>query len=300
MNKTVRFPFVLAIGLAAANAFSQELQVTAGLKYWQSTGKTTWNHNGSASNPLLGNPASQLTYSGMKSDVAEIGIRADRGRFFSRINFGAGNMDSGNLQNEDWQAGQLKISDTDSSLRDGRLSYGFWDLGGSIYRSPNLALSLFGGYGQYKEKIDGYGSRYTVNPFGNPNLSDSTKVIANDVTWKIWRLGTAIDGRLGNQFKLNGELAYAFDAKLSNDDSHHLRNDLGPTPNIRHSGNGDGWMWQIGGAYDYTKALSFSAAYRSWIFRTKGSVQFGNNAGLPVNNFETTRDGLLLGMAYRF
>ncbi|MBX9812090.1 MAG: hypothetical protein K2Y16_10855 [Burkholderiales bacterium] len=283
----------------AADPGSQELQITTELKYWRSTGKTTWNHNASASSPLFGNPTSQLTYSGMKSNVAEVGIRADKERFFSRINFGAGNIDSGNLRDEDWLVGQLKLSDTDSSLRNGHLSYWLWDFGGAVFKDQNIAFSLFGGYGQYKEKIDAYGLR-NLPGYPYPNLPDSTKVITNDALWKIWRLGTAVDGKLSDQFKLNGELAYAFNAKLSNEDSHHLRTDLGPTPNIRHSGSGDGWMWQIGGAYEYTKALSFSAAYRSWLFRTKGTIRFANGAGLPINNFETTRDGLLIGMSYRF
>src|SRR6185503_12707696 len=110
----------LIVGIACAAAFAGEaaaVEIEPSIQYWASEGKTTWNHNAKPANPAFGNPTSQLTYSGMKSGIVEMGLTVRIGEWFGTGTFGSGSIDGGTRRDEDWLAGQVKFSDTDSAIR---------------------------------------------------------------------------------------------------------------------------------------------------------------------------------------
>lgn len=296
--KNIICAFAWAATLAAPQVLAVEFEPS--IKYWISEGKTTWNHNAQPASPLLGNPTSQLTYSGMKSHIVEFGLTAQEGDYFGNLSLGVGNIDSGTLRDEDWLAGQVKFSDTNSSIRGDKLRYWVLDVGYNHFRTENSTVAGLVGYGEYEEVIDAFGATNNLAG-GAPLISESTRVITNDAKWKFFRLGMNGKTKLNEQFTLLGELAYLPFVKLTNDDSHYLRSDLGPVPNIRSNGSGDGWMWQVESRYYVTKAASFSLAYRDWRFKADGTIRFGSSTtSLPLNKFETSRNGVRLGFSYLF
>jgi hypothetical protein len=281
-------------GPASAVEFEPSIQT------WLSRGKTTWNHNAQPANPALGNPTSQLTYSDMKADIIELGLTVRHREFFGSVTVGTGSIDGGTLQDEDWLAGQVKISDTNSVIKGDTLYYWMIDVGRNVFWSERSTAGVFVGFGQYYETIDAFGVTDNLNG-GFRLVSASTKVISNDARWSFVRVG--VNGKLSPwaPLTLSAELAYVPYVDLNNEDSHYLRNDLGPVPNIHMDGSGDGLMWQVEGRLTIFTGASLFVAYRDWRFKADGDIRFGSSGQkLPLNNFETTRSGYRFGFSYRF
>jgi len=290
--------FVLAgaaafAGPAAAVEFEPTIQV------WKTEGKTTWNHNAQGANPAFGNPTSQLTYSGMTSDVIELGLTVRHLEWFGTVAIGTGSIDSGNLQDEDWLAGQVKFSDTNSAIRGDELHFWTLDAGRSLVWTQRTTLAAFIGIGQYYEVIDAFG--VSDNFTGVTTVPFSRRVITNDATWSFFRIG--LNGKVNPwaPLTLSVEAAYLPFVHLKSEDSHYLRSDLGPVPNIHMDGSGDGLMWQAEVRYTIFQGASFFVGYRDWRFKADGDIRFGSSSQrLPLNNFETTRSGYRIGFSYRF
>lgn len=281
-------------GRAAAVEFEPSIQ------YWMSEGKTTWNHNAQPASPLFGNPTSQLTYAGMKSRVVELGLTVRISEWFGTATLGGGSIDSGTLRDEDWMAGQVKFSDTNSVIKGDEVRYWMLDVGRTVFRSRKFAVAALAGIGEYHEVIDAFGA--TNNLAGAAVLAPpSTRVITNDAKWTFLRMGATGRFRPVEPLTLSVEAAYLPVADLTNEDSHYLRGDLGPVPNIHMSGTGDGYMGQLEARYNVFKGAILSVGYRNWRFRADGKIRFGaSGQQLPLNNFETTRSGARAGFSYRF
>ncbi len=291
------FTFACA-AVFAAPAIAVEFEPS--INYWMSEGKTTWNHNAQPSSPTFGNPTSRLTYSGMKSRVAEIGLAVRDQDFFGRASFGTGTIDGGNLEDEDFFVGQFRFSDTNSTIRGDKLEYWMFDFGGYPLRSEHAGLGLLVGYGEYREVIDAFGATGT-SIFGPVNISQSTKVITNDAKWTFVRVGLTGQLTFWQRLTFLGEAAFLPWVDLVNEDSHYLRGDLGPVPNIHMKGAGTGTMWQLEARVTVYKGATLSLAYRDWRFKADGTIRFGaSGTSLPLNSFETTRSGARVGFSYRF
>jgi len=265
-----------------------------------SEGKTTWSHNAQPASPALGNPTSQLTYSDMKSRIVELGLAVRIEEWFGKATFGSGSIDSGTLQDEDWLRGQVKFSDTNSVIKGDELHYWMLDIGRDVFRSRRFAVAALAGFGEYREVIDAFGA--TDNLAGGAVLApQSARVITNDARWSFFKIGATGKFRPVEPLALAAELAYLPVVELTNEDSHYLRNDLGPVPNIHMTGSGDGAMFQLEASYNVFKGAILSIGYRDWRFRADGKIRFGaSGQQLPLNNFETTRSGARLGFSYRF
>lgn len=264
-----------------------------------SEGKTTWNHNAQPASPIFGNPTSQLTYSGMKSGILELGLTVRINGFFTAFAIGQGKIDGGNLRDEDWLAGQVKFSDTDSVIKGDEIRYFMLDFGYNFFQHKRAGVGGFVGYGEYHEVIDAFGVADKLAG-GAQVIPTSVRVITNDAKWTFLRLG--VNGRFKpwEPLTLLAEVAI-LSTDLTNEDSHHLRGDLGPVPNIHMSGSGNGSMWQLEARYNVFKGATLSLAYRDWRLQADGTIRFGaSGQSLPLNKFETTRSGARLGFSYRF
>ena len=284
---------------AVSNA---QVDVTLGLKLWNSDGKTQWDFT--SGSPTLGDPTSQLSYTGMKALTYELNTTAfwRRKGFFVRGQLGFGKIDHGILRDEDWDNFQVKFSDTNSDLKEGRLDYFFIDGGLKLLSSKQGKVKVdgFAGIGMYNEKINAYGITQTIGPvLPSDNLPDSIIVLGNNVQWLILRLGSDVTVKLSERFSFRTSAAWVPYAKVKDDDSHFLRSDLGEVPNvlIRGSGITNGAMIDAEFAFAINKAASLTAGYRFWEFKAKSSEGAGANS---VNHFETRRQGFLLGFSYKF
>src|SRR3954468_13421857 len=152
--------FVLLLCLSlAARAQGDEL----GVRYWYSEYTSTRSHNAQGLVPSLGNPTSVLTYEDVETHAFELHGRKNLGPgWFLKGNVGLGDTKSGSFDDEDFNPGQVKFSDTTSTVKGSWLRYATIDIGGGLWRSGGYSGGLFIGYAYWAERLDAYGLVVTI------------------------------------------------------------------------------------------------------------------------------------------
>jgi hypothetical protein len=125
---------ILALAISPATAAQEEWPAARrgdlGVRWWVSTGETKLSHNAQGLNPAFGNPTSVLVYENLDANVLELfGRQNFRNNLFLKGAVGVGRINVGSFDDEDFRAGQVKFSDTTSSVTEGRIGYGTIDLG---------------------------------------------------------------------------------------------------------------------------------------------------------------------------
>lgn len=268
-----------------------------GVRYWLSTGETKISHNAQGLDPRLGNPTSVLVYGNLDAHVLEVFGRENfRNNVFLKAAVGVGRINRGFFDDEDYLAGQVKFSDTTSSMRDGRIGYGMIDLGHQwVLREGAISLGVFGGFSQWTEEYDAFGATATVGPI---NIDHSVNVITNKVRWRALRVGFAGQFVFGRA-RVGLDLAAVPYAKFYNEDSHHLRGDLGPVPNIIDSGEGYGVQADAELRYEIARRTELGIGLRYWHLEARdGTSDFRNIPGgeTPIVEFYSVRSGVTLSL----
>ena len=319
----------LAIAMACAPARAQSIEVPrtypiplppmsqpnfeVGLRYWQSEGKTRFSINSSLVNPLLGDPTSVLVYDGMDGFAGEFfWFARNETDTFAKGFIGGGGLNKGSLDDEDYFAGQVKFSDTFSRIRGSDMIYGTIDIGQRFTLADGPArvtLGPFAGFNFWQETAEAYGARCNPDdiggalcgPPGSLAVPFSTMVIENEANWASLRLGAELKVRLWDRLTLSGDAAVLPVAYVWNEDSHLLRSDLGPVPNIESRGTG--WGYQLEGAiqFDITPCWAIGAGVRYWYAEVNGKTDFIHlDSKVPLREFESERFGVFGEVAYRF
>ena len=186
---------------------------------------------------------------------------------FSRVSSGRVG-ESGVFRDEDFNAGQIKFSDTTSSVTGGRIGYGALDIGRAdwVFNTERLAVVPFVGYGQWSETVDAYGATDHLGFIGG-DIPHNVLVITNKVVWKALRVGVAAQLDIGPRTRLDVDLALIPYGKVRNDDSHHLRtspSDLGPVPNIVLEGEGRGVQADVELRHEVRRHTQIGIGVRYW------------------------------------
>jgi hypothetical protein len=295
------------LALVATAAAAQEPLPAAsrgdlGVRWWVSTGETKLSHNAQVLDPTLGNPTSVLVYGNLDANVFELfGRQSFRNNFFLKGFVGAGEVNGGGFDDEDFFAGQVKFSDTTSSVTQGRIRYGAVDLGYQwVLREGAVTLGVYGGFSQWTENYDAYGATDHLGFIGG-DIPHSVKVISNEVRWRAPRVGFAGDFVFGRA-RLSLDLALVPYAKMRNEDSHHLRADLGPVPNIIDEGDGWGVQWDADLRYTIARRTELGVGLRYWHLEVRdGTTDFANFTlaeEAPIVDFYTRRTGVTVSLRY--
>ena len=282
----------LLLLLVSLPGAAQERGFELGVRYWLSRGYHQFSHNASRADPTLGNPTSILTYEDTDAHALEIYGRSDFGKgWFVRGNAGIGDVQSGSFDDEDYDAGQVKVSDTTSQVRGDRLSYFTLDAGRELWRNPGASTRLEGfiGFQQWSETLDAYGAEATVGPISVP---DETLAITNDVTWRSLRAGLGLRTWFGPATRLTADLALIPYSEVRNEDSHHLRADLGPTPNVITTGSGGGFQLDVELRHEVRRRTEIGIGVRHWHLRSIDAEVTLAGVTVPVNEIETRRTGV--------
>jgi hypothetical protein len=294
----------LLLLLGSLPVAAQEAGFELGVRYWLSRGHHQFSHNAQGANPGFGNPTSILTYEDTEAHTLEFHGRSEVGSgWFARGNFGVGYVRDGGFDDEDYLAGQVKFSDTTSSLEGERLSYFTLDVGRRLWRNANgtLRLECFVGFQQWSETLDAFGLTATVGPTPPASITPATKVITNKVRWRSLRAGLAAHADIARATKLRIDVALIPYSDLRNEDSHHLRDDLGPTPNIITIGTGGGIQLDVELRRPVGKRVELGVGLRHWHLRsTEADVTFAGVLTLPVNEVETRRTGAIFTLSGRW
>lgn len=271
-----------------------------GIRYWLSSGETKTSHNAQPLDPTLGNPTSVLLYESLDANLLELFGRRDfHGRWFLKGILGVGRVNGGSFDDEDFNAGQVKFSDTTSSVNQGRIGYGVLDLGWNVWvlGEGRTTIGAFVGYSQWTEKVDAYGATDHLGFIGGDIPAD-VKVVTNKVAWKSLRIGLAADVRFAERSRLALDVALIPYSKVRNEDSHHLRNDLGPVPNILLEGDGRGVQLDAELSYEIRRRTELGIGVRYWyIEATEGTRSLPNRPdvpNLPIVELYSMRTGVTL------
>lgn len=300
---------ILIAGLVLSGAAWSEEQPAPrgdlGVRYWVSSGETQRAHNAQSFDPTLGNPTSVLLYENLDANTIELFGRQyfGGGQWLIKGFIGLGEITRGSFRDEDFNAGQVKFSDTTSSVTAGDISYGAIDIGRNEWRlrDGRTVLSLFVGYSEWKEDMDAYGVTDALG-FVGPVAHD-VKVISNKVTWKSLRVGFAGNLALTQRMRLDLDLALIPYSKVRNDDSHFLRQDpadLGPAPNIIIEGEGRGVQLDAELRYEIVRRTDLGLGVRYWYLEAnKATRRLPNRPDvpeLPVTDLYSERFGATLSL----
>ena len=303
-------------GLLVAAAPARAQSATAppqgwelGVRYWFSQGTTRWSHNAQGDDPSLGNPTSILTYADVRAHALELHARKELvDGFFVRGNAGLGGIRGGSFDDEDFEAGQIKFSDTTSSVRGNRLTYATIDLGRVLWTGSRTSLGVFAGYHGWTERLDAYGVRFTVNPGGFADIGDSVLAISNEAIWNSLRVGATLAGALGPMTRFSVDAAWLPYARLDNEDSHWLRSDFGPAPNVFINGDGRGLQLELelrhrlaGPTFGHLFGdWEVGAGLRYWWIEARNGNVSTRTFSAPLVEFVSRRAGLTLSLARRW
>jgi hypothetical protein len=300
-----------ALALAAcAGAFADDRPLPyqrgeLGVRYWLSTGENQHAHNAQGTNPALGNPTSVLLYENLDANSLELfGRQVFERDWFLKGSIGVGRINTGSFDDEDFNAGQVKFSDTTSSVSSGWLSYGTLDVGHQwLLKQGAINLGVFAGYSQWTEQVEASGATDHLGFIGG-DIDRSELVIANKLTWKALRIGFTGQITLGRA-RLSADLAVIPYAEYRNEDSHFLReaaNDLGPSPNIIHTGDGYGVQLDAELAYEVYRRTVLALGWRYWYLESRdGKRSLPNRPDvpdLPVTELYSKRTGLTASLRY--
>jgi hypothetical protein len=292
---------LLALIALSQPLLGQELQPARrgdlGVRYWLSTGETQRSHNAQIVDPSLGNPTSVLLYDNLDAHVFELFGRQNFAGAFIKGFLGIGRVNVGLFDDEDFRAGQVKFSDTTSPVTEGRIGYGTIDIGRNawILREGRTTLGVFVGYSQWTESVDAFGAKDHLGFIGG-DIPTDIKVITNKAIWKSLRVGLAAELALGARSRLELDLAFIPYSKVRDEDSHHLRPDLGPVPNIILEGRGRGVMLDAELTYEIARRVEFGLGARYWhLEATRGTRSVPNIPGaveLPLVELYSIRYGV--------
>jgi hypothetical protein len=293
--------FALALAsacpVALAQATSEPQTFEAGLRYWLSTGKTKLSHNAQSLDPTAGNPTSILTYEDLEAHVLELQGRWNLAeRWYVKGNVGLGVIRNGSFDDEDYLAGQFKFLDTTSSVTAKRLTYFSLDIGRDLWVSGGgrASAGLFAGFQLWNEYVDAYGLVVTTDPFGiaGSNIPDNVLVISNNVTWKSLRFGLASRTAIAKRTTIVAELALVPYATVRNEDSHHLRSDLGSVPNIIKTGTGWGAQVDFEVRHAIGQNMELGVGVRHWWLKATRGTDVALSTAVPIVDLESTRTGV--------
>jgi hypothetical protein len=302
MLRLLLFALLLVATIARAQSPAASLDDwELGLRYWFSSGTTQWSHNAQGLDARNGNPTSILTYENLTAHSVELHARKNLDdRWFIRGNAGVGWIRHGSLDDEDYEAGQVKILDSTSSVRGDSLTYATIDLGRDLWARGGTTFGLFVGYHWWSERLDAYGVTFTVNTKGLANADESVLAISNEATWGSLRLGVTVNSAITPKTRFCVDLAWLPYASLYNEDSHWLRRDLGPAPNVFIDGRGHGFQLDLEMRHVFSSNWEAGAGFRHWWLRaTKGDVSTITFSA-PLVEFKSQRTGVTLSLTRRW
>lgn len=275
-----------------------------GVRYWPSTGETKRSHNAQSVAPGLGNPTSVLLYENLDANALELFGRQDFAEdWFLKGFLGYGRVNRGSFDDEDFLAGQVKFSDTTSSVTQGRLGYGTLDAGRQwVMREGAVVLGAFAGYGQWTESVDAYGATDHLGFIGG-DVGRDVKVISNKVIWRVLRVGFAGRFAFGRRTRLSLDLAAIPYGRVRNEDSHHLRtdpSDLGPAPNIIGEGKALGLQADAELSHEIFRRTELGVGWRYWYLEARDARRSLPNRPdvpeLPLVELYSVRTGLTVSL----
>ena len=301
-------PAVLA-GQQATIVEEEKFSLIVGVRTWWSTGSSDFNIAGVGGAP---NVFSELTWDDVDSTVVE--LSADgvyRQRYILTADIGFGTVSGGSLRDQDFLGNNrtMLFSDTISAADDDYVLYASVDFGYRILRwgvrdrKPRSSLDLLIGYQHWRER---YLATKTVDLFPGTRTIDQGTALTEEFIWDSLRVGARASVEIIPTLSLSGRFLFVPWTHFQLEDIHHLRTDLKKDPSFHATASGGfGMFFDATLSYGVWRGLSAEVGYRWWdITSGEGTITarslIAGDVREPLNEANSTRHGVTLGVTYRF
>lgn len=307
-----------ATGLSAASSLKEtppcpatgdpgcdNLQLLLGYRTWVSFGRSRTSMAGTGGYPDI---LSELTWQKLFNPVQEVNLETVWwNRFLIAVDLGIGTSGSGEFRDQDFNGnGRTDLaSDTQHSASNKLfqvavdLGYRFWE-----FRCPEWSFhaDLVVGYQFWEEK---YMARGGVSLYPDSYVFPPGDIISNHFRWDSFRLGCRSAWQLPPSWILAGNLMFVPTNRFQNTDVHFLRTDVLQDPSFFDQATGGfGVQFDVTASYRVWEGLFLEAGYRLWAMETGLGLSTARlpegDLISPLHRASTLRQGLLLGMQYRF
>ena len=168
LMRPLRAVMVRLVMTTTASAWAQDLEtqtrppVELSVGSWLfTTGETTWSHDASRMNPVLGKPSSKLTYKDNDTHIIDLGAKFSlTQRWYLQGHGGFSvDLDRGRLIDDDYLAGQYLFSRTSSKVT----GTGTWYINGNVgYRAVEFQngrgyVDVLGGFRYWRTEHEATG-----------------------------------------------------------------------------------------------------------------------------------------------
>jgi len=303
-------PSAMAYDLPITTVDTPRYTLILGSRAWISQGRSA--HN--IANFGGPNVRSELTYSGLNSQVAQIsGDLIVRQipyvkRLVASVSLGYGPLGSGTLRDQDWNGNNrtLPISDQTSNVTDGHVAHASLDVGWRPLEWRWMenplpgGLDLLVGYQFWQEEYA------TTGVIVNGVQINTRPAITQTNAWNSFRVGSRAFVPLHSYIALRGSAFLIPWTHYQSDDVHHQRPALNQDLSFCSIATG-GLGVQLEGALlvRLWRGLNAEAGYAYWDIKSGSGTleQFnasGSSATAPLNQENTRRQGVFFGLNYVF
>ena len=271
--------------------------VETGTRVWFSTGRMQKDLFDPFTPNLLN---SRLIYDKLNSIAAEGFFRFDhKSGVFVKGNLGVGDINRGDLNDEDFPPNTVPYSNTLSEIKDSRMRYGSLDVGWNFLNWEHGKVGAFTGYRHFYERVNGFGCRQVAA--GNicvPAIPTQFIGLSETETYRAIAVGLNSQVMLWPGVRLEVDAAYLPYANRAGIDNHWFRADINPQ---LEPGKGWGAQFEAVLSYNVTEKFSIGAGGRYWFFTTTDAyTQFPGIAERSPMKFYTDRYGGFLQASYKF
>jgi outer membrane protease len=291
---------------APAPPESNFLQAQLGYRTWVSFGQSIISMSGSSGFP---NILSELKWRHLVNPIQEFNLdMLWAGRFIARLDVGVGTAGGGgNLSDKDYDDNNRTSLSSESShpANDNNIAYFNLDLGYRVWDVRGDGVKFTGdvllGYQYWEEKYVASGGMQLYPDSGS---FSSSRVVANTFRWNNFRIGARSELEV-SRWTFGGKLMFVPANYFRDDDIHYLRTDLLQDPSfIDQATGGFGVMFDATVSYRVWQGLSLEAGYRLWYIQGGMGLDYARTTQgdivAPLYNVQTLRQGILLGLQYRF
>ena len=244
---------------------------------------------------------SRLIYSGLDALSGETFARVDHASgFFAKGYLGAGGIDNGHLNDEDFPA-KLVYSNTSHDVS-GHIGYATIDAGYNFIRVPGAKLGAFVGYNYYNQVINTYGCTQLAGDTPCSAPSPPTLGLTENDHFNSLRVGLSSVAMLTDRLRLTADAAYLPWVDYSGLDDHLARQLLGPDA----ADSGNGVMLEAVLDYYITDAWAVGVGGRYWAWNMNTGTAGFNDLVTPAENtvqpsrYSTERYGAFVQTSYRW
>lgn len=299
---------------------TKDFSLRLGERVWLSTGHTEFSIAGPGGIPRI---VSELEWKNLESQVFE--FRADglfREKYLLNVAVGFGYIGAGTLRDRDFD--QFNCTglclETESAADADKLSFIRVELGYRLHKwdirdgKPQSSLDFLIGYQRWRERYLATRTILLVDRTSDPlplgPIPEQGLALTEEFTWDSLVLGAQSAIELFPDFLFHAKGLFIPWTQFQLEDIHHLRtsgaNALQQNPSFQaRASGGYGGQIEAGLSYRIWYGLSLSVGYQFWYLKSgRGIGTFHTvlhgDVRQPLNQVETLRHGVVLGVHYTF